>query len=181
MAETLEIKDIKNWYIDNFGRFENGLNGGISAPIHKIRKDAISTFSKLEFPTTRNEEWKYTSIAPLLKHTFTPAENNITISKVKVRENLFNELEHSLLVFVNGYFSKALSDLRALPKGVIAGSIADAVENHPEIVEMHFGKYAGYEDQIFTALSTAYTRDGAFIYIPEEPLYCREKFAHNYY
>src|SRR5512146_85243 len=109
MAETLEIKDIKNWYLDNFGKFENSLNGGASSEIHKIRKDAISNFSKLEFPTTRNEEWKYTSIAPLLKHTFTPAENKPLINKEQVQKYLFDKLEHSLLVFVNGFFSIELS------------------------------------------------------------------------
>ncbi len=31
----------------------------------------------------------------------------------------------------------------------------------------HFGKYADYKNHIFTALSTAYTKDGAFIYVPD--------------
>ena len=167
MVETLETKDIINWYIDNFEKFESRLNGGTSAPIHKIRKDAISKFSGLQFPTTRNEEWKYTSIAPLLKHTFTPAENKPEVNKEDVNKLLFNELEHSLLVFVNGFFSEDLSDLKDLPAGVIAGSIADAIESHSEILEKHFSRYADYKDQIFTALSTAYTKDGAFIYIPD--------------
>lgn len=167
MADTLEIKDIKNWYIENFGKFESGLNGGASAPIHKIRKDAISYFSRLEFPTTRNEEWKYTSISPLLKQTFTPSEDHSVISKKQLNKFLFNELEHSLLVFVNGFYAEELSELKDLPEGVIAGSISDAIENHPEIVEKHFSKYADYQEQIFTALSTAYTKDGAFIYIPD--------------
>ena len=70
MTETSELKNIKDWYIENFGKFENSLNGGESTSIHKIRKDAISNFSKLEFPTTKNEEWKYTNIAPLFKHNF---------------------------------------------------------------------------------------------------------------
>ncbi len=167
MAETLELKDIKSWYIDNFGKFENSLNGGASAPIHKIRKEALSNFSKLEFPTTRNEEWKYTSIAPLLKHTFTPAQKVTLKNKNQVKKFLFAELEHSLLVFVNGFYSEELSDVKSLPEGVIAGSIADAIENKSEVVEKHFSKYADYKNQIFTALSTAYTKDGAFIYIPD--------------
>jgi len=167
MTETLEIKDIKNLYIDNFGKFENSLNGGASSPIHKIRKEAISNFSKLEFPTTRNEEWKYTSIAPLLRHAFVPAENKYSIKHEQVKKYLFDELEHSLLVFVNGIFSEELSELKDLPEGVIAGSIDAAIENHYDIVIKHFSRYADYKEQIFTALSTAYTRDGAFIYIPQ--------------
>jgi Fe-S cluster assembly protein SufD len=167
MAETLEIKEIKDWYIENFGKFENSLNGGASSPIHNIRKDAILNFSRLEFPTTRNEEWKYTSIAPLLRYNFIPAKNKPALNEEHVHKYLFDDLEHSLLVFVNGFFSEELSDLRDLPKGVIAGSISEAIENHSGIVEKHFSKYADYKDHIFTALSTAYTKDGAFIYIPD--------------
>ena len=176
MPETLEIKDIKNWYIENFGKFESSLNGGASAPIHKIRKEAISNFSKLEFPTTRNEEWMYTSIAPLLKHTFSPAENKSSAGRDQIQKFLFDKLEGSLLVFVNGFYSDELSGVKKLPPGVKAGSIAAAIESHSEIVEKHFSKYADYKEQIFTALSTAYTKDGAFVYIPdgkivEEPIH----------
>ena len=57
--------DIKDWYLSNFGEFEKRLNGGKESSIHEKRKEALSNFSKLEFPTTKDEEWKYTSIAPL--------------------------------------------------------------------------------------------------------------------
>ncbi len=176
MTETPEIKDIKNLYIDNFGKFEHSLNGGASSPIHKIRKEAISKFSKLEFPTTRNEEWKYTSIAPLLRQAFVPSEDKHIIKKEQVQKYLFDEMEHSLLVFVNGIFTEELSELKDLPEGVIAGSIDAAIEHHPDIVNKHFSRYADYNEQIFTALSTAFTKDGAFIYIPpgkiiEEPFH----------
>ncbi|HSD64434.1 MAG TPA: Fe-S cluster assembly protein SufD [Ignavibacteriaceae bacterium] len=167
MIETLEIKDIKNWYIENFQKFENSLNGGASGVIHELRKDAISNFSRLDFPTTRNEEWKYTSIAPLLKHTFIPASYKSGIELGQIKKMLFEGLEHTRLVFVNGFFSKGLSDLKDLPEGVIAGSIEDAIKNNSDIVTKHFSKYADYKEQIFTALSTAYTKDGAFIYIPD--------------
>ena len=39
-----------------------------------LRANAIAQFERLGFPTTRNEEWKYTNIAPILKHDFRPAQ-----------------------------------------------------------------------------------------------------------
>lgn len=167
MAETSEIKNIKNWYIENFEKFENSLNGGASGVIHELRKDAISNFSRLEFPTTKNEEWKYTSIAPLLKHTFIPSSYKSGITDNQVQNLLFSGLDSILLVFVNGYYSEHLSDIKRLPAGVIAGSIAEAIKNNSDIVTKHFSKYADYKEQIFTALSTAFTKDGAFIFIPD--------------
>ena len=168
--------NIKDWYLSNFGEFEKRLNGGKENPIHLKRKAALSNFSKLEFPTVRDEEWKYTSIAPLLKHNFVPGYEEKKVSKAYIKSLLFNEAEHSLIVFINGRYSAESSDLLNLPKGVIAGSIAKEIENKNEVLFKHFGKYADPQTHIFTALSTAYTDDGAFIYVPagkivEEPIH----------
>ena len=162
-----QFAEIKEWYLNEFKLFENSLNGESTAPIHKIRKEAISNFSNLNFPNTRDEEWKYTNISPLLKYNFKPSLEKQDVKQEQVNKYLFDELEHSLLVFVNGHFDAGLSRIKHLPKGVIAGSIAGAIKEKSPVVEKHFGKYADYKNQIFTALSTAYTKDGAFIYVPD--------------
>ena len=173
MNKTIDIKD---WYLSNFGEFEKRLNGGKESSIHQKRKDALSNFSKLDFPTTSNEEWKYTSIAPLLKYNFVPSYEKKVISKEFIKSLLFDEMEHSLVVFVNGRYSSEHTDLLNLPKGVIVGSFAEEIKKKNDVLLKHFGKYADYDNHIFTALSTAYTDDGAFIYVPagkivEEPIH----------
>jgi Fe-S cluster assembly protein SufD len=173
MDKTIDIKD---WYISNFGEFEKRLNGGKESSIHQKRKDALSNFSRLEFPTIKDEEWKYTSIAPLLKYNFVPSYEKKIVSKDFIKSLLFDEMEHSLIVFINGRYSAENSILLNLPEGVIAGSIANEIRKNNEVLLKYFGKYADHQNHIFTALSTAYTEDGAFIYIPtgkivEEPLH----------
>lgn len=164
MKKTIEIKD---WYLSNFSEFEKRLNGGKESFIHQKRKEALSNFSRLEFPTIKDEEWKYTSISHLLKHNFVPALDKKTISKDFIKSLLFDEMEHSLIVFINGRYSEQNSDLLNLPKGVVVGSIAEEIKSENGIVKNNFGKYADYQNHIFTALSTAYTEDGAFINIPD--------------
>ncbi len=171
-----KVVDIKDWYISNFGEFEKRLNGGKESSIHQKRKDALSNFSRLEFPTIKDEEWKYTSIAPLLKHNFVPSYERKIVSEEFIKSLLFDEMEHSLIVFINGRYSAENSILLNLPDGIIVGSIADEIKKKNEVLLKHFGKYAGYQNHIFTALSTAYTEDGAFIYVPagkivEEPIH----------
>lgn len=173
MDKTVEIKD---WYLSNFGEFEKRLNGGKESFIHTKRKEALSNFSRLDFPTTKDEEWKYTSIAPLLKYNFVPTYESKNVSKEFIKSLLFDEMEHSLIVFINGRYSAEHSDLLNLPKGVIVGSIDNEIKNNNEVLLKHFGKYADYRNHIFTSLSTAYADDGAFIYIPagrivEEPIH----------
>jgi Fe-S cluster assembly protein SufD len=67
---------------------------------------------------------------------------------------------------VNGSFDAGLSDVGELPAGVRVGSLADAIEQSPGLVETHLGRYAGFREQAFVALNTALFRDGAFIYVP---------------
>ena len=159
--------EIKNWYLSEFEKFENSLNGESKLPIHQLRKEAIDNFSKLEFPNTKEEEWKYTNISPLLKYNFKPATGKTNVTSEQVSKFLFDKMEPSLLVFVNGHFQEELSNLKDLPKGVVTDSISNAIKEKSPLVEKHFGKYAIYNSQIFTALSTAYTKDGAFIYVPD--------------
>lgn len=159
--------DIKQYFINQFDEFEKSLNGERSSDFHKVRKDAINKFTELTFPTQKDEEWKYTNISSLLKHNFTPVSVKENVSTKTINKFLFDEMEHSLLVFVNGNFSPELSKLVDIPKGVIIGSLAAGLKNNNPIVKKHLGKYAKEENYFFTTLSTAFTKDGAFIYVPD--------------
>ena len=162
-----DFNEIKEWYLDEFKKFESTLNGESAKPIHQLRKEAVSKFAGLNFPNTKDEEWKYTNIAPLLKHNFKPSLTQEKITEKQIIKFLFDKLEHNLLVFLNGHFDERLSRIKDLPKGVVAGSIAEAINNKSPVIEKHFGKYADFKSQIFTALGTAYIEDGAFIFVPD--------------
>ncbi len=159
--------DIKQYFINQFDEFEKSLNGEKSSDFHKVRKDAISKFAKLTFPTQKDEEWKYTNVSSLLKHNFSPVPVKENVSSETINKFLFDKMEHSLLVFVNGNFSSELSKLIDIPKGVVIGSLAEALKNNNPIVKKHLGKYAENDNYFFTTLSSAFTKDGAFIYVPD--------------
>lgn len=161
------LLEFKEWFVKNFNAFEDNLNGENTPELHRVRKEALKNFSELSLPTLKDEEWRYTNISSLLKYNFTLPSEDLKISDELVSKYLFGEMDSNILIFVNGKFSKENSKLLNLPEGTVAGSISDAVKDNPEIIEKHFGKYASYSNQIFTALSTAYTKDGAFVYVPE--------------
>jgi Fe-S cluster assembly protein SufD len=162
-----DVINFKEWFIQKYNTFEDSLNGGNSHQMHQIREEALENFKELPLPTLKDEEWRYTNISPLLKYNFTLPSEDLEISDELVNKFSFNEMDSNLLIFVNGKFSEENSKLLNLPEGAIAGSISDAMKNNPEIIEKHFSKYASYSNQIFTALSTAYTKDGAFVYVPD--------------
>jgi Fe-S cluster assembly protein SufD len=164
-----QILDIKKWYISNFEKFENSLNGESRKPIHQLRKEAISKFSQLNFPTTHDEDWRFTNISPLLKHNFLQS-GNINLKQKQVKNFIFKKISGNLIVFVNGRFAADLSKLNSLPDGLSVGSLADQIKNGSAVINDHLGKYANYTTQIFTALSTAFTQDGAFIRVHDNKI-----------
>lgn len=130
-----------------------------------LREKAAESFTALDFPTTRVEAWKYTNLAPVLRPEYRAADpaDVARVAADQLALFTFPETRHSQLVFINGLFSPALSDLSALPEGIIVGNLA---HTQSEIIRENLGVYADYRGQIFTALNTASVSDGAFIHIP---------------
>ena len=158
----------KDWYLSNFKTFENGLNGESKTPFHQIRRDAISRFEEFGFPTNKNEDWKYTSVAPILKYNFTPAfflKDPVDLKK-EIGNYFVPGLPGHVLVFINGSFAKEFSSLPPQPDGIRISSMASALANDNDLILPYLGQYAKVENG-FNALNTAFARDGAFIHIPE--------------
>jgi Fe-S cluster assembly protein SufD len=158
---------IKDWYVSSFEILENNLDGIRETPLHGIRKDAISKFSKLDFPTQKNEAWKYTSVKPILQNNYKLSHEASAIPDDLLKGFMFEGMTEYLLVFANGYFVKELSHINAGHPDLIVGSLGKAFTEYPEIVVRHLAKYARYEDEVFSALNTAFAKDGAFIFVPD--------------
>jgi len=164
----------KDWYLENFDIMENSLNGESKSPFHKIRKDAIAKFNEMGFPTTKNEDWKYTNIAPIFNFKFVPS-GNVKLNKNNIAQFLIKDLKVNLLVFVNGNYSHELSDVQNHAEGIKMESLANVIKSQPEILSKHFAKYTN-TDNGFIALNTAFAQDGFVIIIPdnvniEEPVH----------
>jgi len=171
-----KVIKFKEQFIKNHIAFKKGLNGESTTEMNQFRENALQSFGKLPLPTTKDEEWRYTNILPLLQSDFNIADKETSVSKKLINNYQFDELKSNQLVFINGYYSAEKSILNKLPDGVIIGSLANAIDTHPDIVLKHFGKYANDDHQIFTALSTAFIVDGAFVYVPagktvEDPIH----------
>jgi Fe-S cluster assembly protein SufD len=69
------------------------------------------------------------------------------------------------LTFVDGVFAPELSATAGLPHGVIVSPLVAALEFHAAVIEPHLAQHAEFAREVFTALNTAYLRDGAFVWI----------------
>ncbi len=170
-----DVVDFRELITERFGEFEKSLNGSSPILLKSIRKEALERFSLTKFPTTKDEEWRFTNILPLLKYSFDPIvdkhELNVKdISNFKLKDSFKNHI-----VFVDGIFSEELSASNSLDKLVIVKNLSIACKEDQELFKKHFSKYAHFQDNAFTALNSAYIKDGAFISVPdnisvEEPI-----------
>ena len=123
--------------------------------LEAIREQAAQRFDQLGWPNVRQEEWKYTSLAPVSSVSW--RDGGIVAGDVGQATQPRAAVE---LIFVNGVFANRRGEL---PAGVKVLRLADAIQS--ETFERHFSKYADYENHPLTALNTARARDGAFIEI----------------
>ncbi len=152
-------------YLQGFETFS--ANGGAAAPqsIRALRLAAITRFEALGFPTTRNEDWHFTSVAGIAEGRFAPiAQRAGTVAADHIAPFVFSREWHTL-VFVNGRFDARLSGGAALPDGVRVLSIARAYDELPALVEQHLGRIASFDAHSFTALNTAFINDGAVVHV----------------
>jgi Fe-S cluster assembly protein SufD len=132
--------------------------------LQTLRKQGIARFQALGFPTTKNEDWHFTSVAPIAERTFRPAPLDVSgVERTDLARFNFGESDWHTLVFVNGAFSEDPSSPAGLGKGIRVSSLARAIKSGTADIERHLGKIAAFEQHTFTALNTAFINDGAFI------------------
>jgi len=131
----------------------------------ELRRSGLEQFERQGFPSTRQEEWLKTNVAPIARGRFALASGDTQgLTRDLLRPFLVPDCIE--LVFVGGRLSSELSQLGELPAGVFAGSLAQAMEECPQRVFAHLGSQVDLSQHPFAALNTAYLADGAFVDVP---------------
>jgi Fe-S cluster assembly protein SufD len=153
-------------YLRRFEAFSR--NGGTSAPqwARSLRLSAITRFEELGFPTPKNEDWHFTSVAPIAERDFAPLTSSTSrVSAVQLAPFSFGATDWHTLVFVNGRFHAGLSRTDGLPDGVQVLPLARAYDELPLLLEQHMGRITSMDAHTFTALNTAFINDGAVVHV----------------
>ncbi|MFB3776124.1 MAG: Fe-S cluster assembly protein SufD [Bryobacteraceae bacterium] len=127
----------------------------------KLRREAFRRFSSLGFPTTHDEDWKYTNVSPIARTLYDPGK--LTAEKP---DTPLADLGCAVrLVFVNGLFSPYLSSGLDTTGGIRVGNLAELWRHGSEALEAHLARYARFDSHAFVAMNTAFSEDGAFVEI----------------
>jgi len=136
--------------------------------LSQARRSGLERFQALGFPTTRDEAWRFTSVAPIAEGRFTLASNGA--SSLDRGELARFQLPHetaATLVFVNGRCVAAASDVDRLPPGVQVETLGHVASSRTDKLEAYLGRIAAVDRQPFVALNTAFLVDGAFVHVPD--------------
>jgi len=157
--------ELKNAWIRDY----ETLSAGAESYLPKgVQDEAFRRFSEASFPNSKNEDWKYTRLDSMLGIPFQPAPDMDpdTLHSQIVYKYGFNDLKRVMLVFVNGRFSRAHSLNAEREDGVIICSLKEAAQKHRKLFETHFGQHCRNGNDIFSSMNSAFSRDGAFVYVP---------------
>jgi Fe-S cluster assembly protein SufD len=145
--------------------------------LREPRRHAIARFAERGLPTPRDEEWKYTNLAPLAAMPLDLADDGAGEAPTDeaLAPFLIGPASWNRLVFVNGRYVAKLSTVRSLPAGGHVGGLAEALITDAEMVRPYLGTGAEQSGDAFGALNAAFWADGAFVRVPagtsvEEPI-----------
>jgi Fe-S cluster assembly protein SufD len=132
------------------------------ALLARAREAAIARFVELGFPTHADEEYRFTNVSAIAATPFERAPEGARVGAADLVDHVHGAHAAAELVFVNGRFQAALSNLAALPPGLSAGPLADAIDAAE--VQSALAGLASH-DVAFTALNTALFEDAAVVRI----------------
>jgi Fe-S cluster assembly protein SufD len=164
---TVTLSAAADRYVAEFTKVESRASAA-PAWLVSARQEAMARFTAAGFPTTRQEEWRFTSVAEIAETPFTLAAHDAAVDTNQVRALEICEAHRHLLVFVNGRFQPDLSSVAGLPAGVVIGNLRAALSSHETVVARHFGRPTATARTPLAWLNTAFADDGAFIYVPRD-------------
>jgi Fe-S cluster assembly protein SufD len=165
-AGTIPSAAVEHPLIAQFGSFANARRD--SNRVMALRRRAHELFVEQGFPTTSQEDWRFTNVAPVAKAAFRRAAAGAAAGAgVGAAVARLAYPGCSLAVFLDGFFHPELSRLAQIGDGITIGSLAQALERGEtgESAISELGRHARGEGQSFTALNTAYFEDGAFLHV----------------
>jgi Fe-S cluster assembly protein SufD len=154
---------------------------GVPEAFRRMSQTAFDHFLAHGFPNTHQEEWRFTSVAPIAEHAFAIAPearaNGLDFSLTGLR---LSDEAAAELVFIDGRYVAALSrmssanlevrsnsaDQKVRTSDVRVESLAAAVASGHPVIATHLAQIAPFETNPFVALNTAFLSDGAYVEVP---------------
>lgn len=156
-------------YIDLFSACRAMLDGHGAGVLNARRAQAFADFERAGFPTSRQEDYKYTDAAKLFAPDYGLNLNrlDIPVNPYEVFKCDVPNMSTALYFVVNdAFYDKALPKAQ-LPEGVLLGSLRELSRRFPALVGKYYGRLADTSRDGVAAFNTAFAQDGFLLYVPK--------------
>ncbi len=150
-------------YLESFSEFTKRAVGHNLPWLRKLRDNAFARFCETGFPTTHDEDWRFTNVAAISRTNFSLPRAVAKLDNSALQPWRM-ENAAAQLVFIDGQFVRELSRF-ALPAGVSVSGVAEAISKNDPQLESHLGRYLNLERDPFCALNTAFAENGALVHV----------------
>ena len=137
--------------------------------VEDYKKEAFKAFSQKGFPTTKDEEWKYTSLRSILKKDYgIEAAKTSSIAPEKIAPYLVDGVDSYKMVFIDGVFHPLLSDeIDEISMKLLSHAVEDA--SYENIFKTKYNSLAKGQSSL-TDLNTAFTNEGVIIEVAKSKI-----------
>jgi len=160
--------ELKDKLLSSFIAFEDNVD--VEHAVHNIRSAAIKNFELKGFPSKKEEAWKYTSLNNIQKVDFSIfPKGDVDIEYKDVKKYFIHDIDTYKIVFIDGVYSSHLSETTHDGVDVCLLSAALTKPMYAQVIDVYFNKIAS-KDESLTTLNTAFSKEGAYIYIPKNKM-----------
>lgn len=137
--------------------------------MNDLRDGAIARFAQKGIPSSKCENYKYSDFREVFQHDYSVVPRYVK-QEIDLHD-VFNcdvpKLESHMILMINGWYYARNRKVGNLPNGVICGSLAEIMNESPEIAQKLYNTLAMSTDDPFAALNTALAKDGLLLYVPD--------------
>jgi Fe-S cluster assembly protein SufD len=143
-------------------------NTGLPAWLTSVRRTALDAFLEQGWPTTKQEDWRFTDVTPITRLALLPAPAG---KPHFVPDDFATDMlgvggdSARRLIFVDGGYHSGAAKGRPRPDDLCAIPLTSALADDTANVSQVLGHHLRGQNA-FVALNTAFLTDGAFIRIP---------------
>jgi Fe-S cluster assembly protein SufD len=134
------------------------------------RAAGIEQFKNLPMPSARDEEWRFASVGKLSIDNYNPTglPKNEVLDTLTERSNLITERAGRMVYVDDAPANFECIHQELADQGVIYLPIAEAIEQHPELMEKYFlQESTELGSQKFFGLHAATVKAGSVLYVPK--------------
>ena len=169
-TSTASITATRTPVLDFLAQLTNGQPQLQQSPwpgIASIRSAAKTRLETLRLPTLRDEDWRFTDLAPLTRLSLGPARAGQRLTPADIEPFLLDGVA-SRLVFVDGVYAPQLSTPThpARAGEVVVANLPEAMLTHAAAIEAQLGRHQSLDANVFAALNSASLQDAAVIVVP---------------